>query len=88
MAMYLISSHKKGISSHQLSRDLDVTQKTAWFILHKVRILFAQYDTPALEGEIELDEMYLGGRETNKHQSKKTEGSEQLIKKLRNSINI
>ena len=57
MAMYLISSHKNGISSHQLSRDLDVTQKTAWFILQKVRTLFAQYDTPALEGEIELDEM-------------------------------
>ena len=68
MAMYLISSHKKGISSHQLARDLDVTQKTAWFILHKLRSLFAKYDTPSLEGEIELDEMYLGGRETNKHE--------------------
>ena len=76
MAMYLISSHKKGISSHQLGRDLHITQKTAWFILHKVRTLFAQYDTPALEGEIELDEMYLGGRETNKHESKKTEGTQ------------
>ena len=71
MAMYLISSHKKGISSHQLSRDLAVTQKTAWFILHKVRTLFAQYDTDILEGEVELDEMYLGGRETNKHESKR-----------------
>ena len=76
MAMYLISSHKKGISSHQLGRDIHVTQKTAWFILHKVRTLFAQYDTPALEGEIELDEMYLGGRETNKHESKKVEGTQ------------
>ena len=76
MAMYLISSHKKGISSHQLGRDLHITQKTAWFILHKVRTLFAQYDTPALEGEIEFDEMYLGGRETNKHESKKTEGTQ------------
>jgi transposase-like protein len=86
MAMYLISSHKKGISSHQLSRDLDVTQKTAWFILHKVRTLFAQYDTPALEGEIELDEMYLGGRETNKHQSKKTEGTQGRSTKTKTPI--
>lgn len=76
MAIYLISSHKKGISSHQLGRDLHITQKTAWFILHKVRTLFGQYDTPALQGEIELDEMYLGGRETNKHESKKTEGTQ------------
>jgi transposase-like protein len=86
MAMYLISSHKKGISSHQLYRDLDVTQKTAWFILHKVRTLFAQYDTPALEGEIELDEMYLGGRETNKHQSKKTEGTQGRSTKTKTPI--
>ena len=45
MAMYLISSHKKGVSSHQLSRDIDVTQKTAWYMLQKVRSLYAQ-DTP------------------------------------------
>lgn len=76
MAMYLISSHKKGISSHQLGRDIHVTQKTAWFILHKVRTLYAQYDSPALEGEVEMDEMYLGGRETNKHESKRTEGNQ------------
>ena len=72
MAMYLISSHKKGISSRQLSRDIDVTQKTAWFILHKIRTLFAQEDV-VLSGVVECDEMYLGGRETNKHDSKKTE---------------
>ena len=67
MAMYLISSHKKGISSHQLSRDIDVCQKTAWFVLQKSRTLFAQYDTIVLDGEIELDEMYLGDREGNEH---------------------
>ena len=72
IAMYLISSHKKGVSSLQLSRDIQVTQKTAWYILHKVRTLYQQFDTPALEGEVEIDEMYLGGRETNKHESKKT----------------
>lgn len=45
------SSNKKGVSSHQLSRDLNITQKTAWFILHKVHALFAQDDSVALEGE-------------------------------------
>lgn len=75
IAMYLISSHKKGVSSHQLSRDLGITQKTAWFILHKVRTLYQQYDTPVLEGEVEADEMYLGGREINKHDSKRTKGT-------------
>lgn len=52
MAMCLISSNKKGVSSHQLSRDLNITQKTAWFILHKVHALFAQDDSVALEGEV------------------------------------
>lgn len=86
MAMYLISSHKKGISSHQLGRDLKITQKTAWFILHKVRTLFGQDDSVALEGEVELDEMYLGGRETNKHESKKVAGTQGRSTKTKTPI--
>lgn len=86
MAMYLISSHKKGISSHQLARDLDTCQKTAWFILHKVRTLFAQNDSIALDGEVEMDEMYLGGRETNKHESKKTEHTQGRSTKTKTPI--
>lgn len=84
--MYLISSHKKGVASHQLSRDLNITQKTAWFILHKVRTLFAQDDSVALEGEVELDEMYLGGRETNKHESKKTANTQGRSTKTKTPI--
>lgn len=84
--MYLISSHKKGVSSHQLSQDLNITQKTAWFILHKVRTLFAQDDSVALEGEVELDEMYLGGRETNKHESKKTANTQGRSTKTKTPI--
>ena len=72
MAMYLISSHKKGVSSHQLSRDIDVTQKTAWYMLQKVRSLYAQDDTNALGGEVECDEVYIGGKEKWKHQSMRT----------------
>ena len=76
IAMYLISSHKKGVSSHQIARDCEITQKSAWYVLHKIRTLFAQDDSVALEGDVEVDEMYLGGRETNKHESKRTEGTQ------------
>ena len=76
MAMYLISCHKKGVSSVQLSVDIKVSQKSAWHILQKIRTLFAQDDSIALKGDVECDEMYLGGRETNKHQSKRTEGTQ------------
>ena len=86
MAMYLISSHKKGISSCQLSRDIRVTQKTAWFILHKIRTLFGQSDTPALEDDVEIDELYLGGRESNRHASKKTEGTQGRSTKTKTPI--
>lgn len=82
IAMYLISSHKKGIASHQLARDINVTQKTAWFILHKVRSLYAQ-DTEKLNGEVECDEAYIGGREKNKHESKKTEGTQERSTKTK-----
>ena len=76
LAMYLISCHKKGISSVQLATDISVTQKTAWYILHKVRTLFKQDDDVVLSGVVECDEMYLGGRETNKHETKKTKGTQ------------
>lgn len=86
MAMYLVSSHKKGVSSHQLSRDLKVTQKTAWFMLHKIRGLFSQSDATVLDGEVEMDEMYLGGRESNKHESKKVEGTQGRSTKTKTPI--
>ncbi len=72
IAMYLISSHKKGISSYQLARDIKVTQKTAWYMLHKIRTLFAQDDSVAFSGEIECDEVYIGGKEKWKHKSMRT----------------
>lgn len=75
-AMYLISSHKKGISSHQLARDINVTQKTAWHILHKVRSLYSQDDSIELSEDVECDEAYIDGDEKNKHESKKTEGTQ------------
>ena len=72
VAMYLISSHKKGISSHQLSRDIHVTQTTAWYMLQKIRRLYAQNDRDVFRGTVECDEVYIGGKEKWKHKSMRT----------------
>ena len=72
LAMYFISSHKKGISSYQLARNIEVTQNTAWFMLQKIRLLYPQSDAEAFEGTVECDEVYIGGKEKWKHKSMRT----------------
>src|SRR5258708_678458 len=59
-AIYIIHSHKKGISSVQLSKDLGVTQKTAWFMLHRIREFMKENNPQLLVGTNEIDETYLG----------------------------
>jgi transposase-like protein len=63
MAIWLVTAHKKGISSMQLGRDLGVTQKTAWFMLHRIRYALANktFHKP-LDGIVEADETYIGGK--------------------------
>ncbi len=73
MAIYLLTAHKKGISSVQLGKDIGVTQKTAWFMLHRIRfaVRTKSFEKP-LDGTIEADETFIGGKEKNKHFDKRT----------------
>ena len=72
LAIWLLTSHKKGVSSIQLSKDINVTQKTAWFMLQRIRACFAVgSDDDLMNGEVEADETFIGGKNKNRHESKK-----------------
>lgn len=68
-AIFLITSHKKGIASAQLARDLDITQKSAWHVLHRIReaTKHPAFRKPLLTGTVECDETYVGGKPRNRH---------------------
>lgn len=78
IAIYLITGHKKGVSSHQLAKDLGVTQKTAWFMLHRIRWALQQgtFDKEKLYGDVEIDETFIGGKNKNRHAKKKLKNSQ------------
>lgn len=72
-AMFLFLAHKRGVSSCQLARDLGVTQKTAWNMLHKIRMYMECENNHKLSGNIEIDETFVGGKNKNRHKDKKVE---------------
>lgn len=72
IAIWLITSHKKGVASAQLARDLGVTQKTAWFMLHRLRYAAKtkSFNMP-LNGVVEVNETFIGGKAKNRHVGKR-----------------
>ncbi len=81
-AAYEISISKKGISSVELANRIGVSQKTAWFINHRLRSMLTETNPELLTGIVEADETFVGGKEINKHASKKTNGKGKVAHKV------
>ena len=75
LAIGLITNAKKSLSSHQLSRDLGINQKSAWYMQHRIRSEMASKESSLLQGIVEVDETYIGGRPRNKKQNKRGRGT-------------
>ena len=74
MAMWLVASNRNGISSWELSRAIGITQKSAWFLLHRIRLAMQdEHWGGMLGGEVEADETFIGGKARNMHKDKRAE---------------
>ncbi len=74
-AMWMVVNCKNGISSYEIHRALGVTQKTAWFLDHRIRLMLEDDYAAPLSGTIEMDETFVGGKIKNMHKSKKPKGT-------------
>ena len=70
LAFYVFSTHLKGVSSMKLHRDLEITQKSAWHLAHRIREAWGK-EAVTFSAPVEVDESHFGGREKNKHTRKK-----------------
>jgi hypothetical protein len=69
--MWLMTNAKNGISSCEIHRALGITQKSAWFLLHRIRLAMQTGTFEKFSGEVEVDEMYIGGLARNMHRDKR-----------------
>src|SRR5690349_21308187 len=67
VAIWLIANSKNGISSHELGRALGITQKSAWFVNHRIRLAMQAGSFEPIDGHVEVDETFIGGKARNMH---------------------
>lgn len=79
VAVWVIANCKNGISSHELARALGVTQKTAWFMLHRIREAMKTGTFRKFGGTVEVDETFVGGKAANMHAKRRSRGIQKVI---------
>ncbi len=70
-AIWMISNAKNGVSSYEMHRALGVTQKTAWFMMHRIRLAMQSESFDKIDGEVEVDETFIGGKASNMHRARR-----------------
>src|ERR1700735_5028617 len=70
-ALWMLTNCRNGVSSYEVHRAIGVTQKSAWFMLHRLRMVMHEDDGAPLSGEIEMDETFVGGKAKNMHKAKR-----------------